>query len=95
MRGTNDPQDHLFAYFSPESRVPVEHPLRRIKQHAEAALARISKELDALYSHTGRPSIAPERLLKGQLLMALYTLRSDRQFCEQLNLTCCFDGFWT
>lgn len=93
MRGTIDPQAHLFAYFSPESRVPAEHPLRRIKQHAEAALCRIAKELDGLYSHTGRPSIAPERLLKGQLLMALYTLRSDRQFCEQLNYNLLFRWF--
>jgi len=93
MRGTIDPQGHLFCYFSPESRVPSGHPLRAIKQHAEVALARIGKELDGLYARTGRPSIAPERLLKGQLLMALYTLRSDRQFCEQLNYNLLYRWF--
>ena len=74
MRGTIDPQAHLFSYFSPESRVPAGHPLRAIKGHADAALARISAELEALYSHTGRPSIAPERLLKGQLLSSMVSL---------------------
>ena len=93
MRGTIDPQGHLFCYFSPESRVPADHPLRAIRRHADTALARISAELEALYSHTGRPSIAPERLLKGQLLMALYTLRSDRLFCEQLNYNLLFRWF--
>ncbi|MGH9579614.1 MAG: IS5 family transposase, partial [Terriglobales bacterium] len=93
MRGTIDPQDHLFCYFSPASRVPAEHPLRAIKGFAEVALARVSAELEALYSHTGRPSIAPERLLKGQLLIALYSVRGDRQFCEQLNYNLLFRWF--
>jgi len=93
MRGMIDPQGHLFSYLSPESRIPAGHPLRALKGHAEAALTAVSKELDALYSHTGRPSIAPERLLKGQLLIALYSLRSDRQFCEQLDYNLLFRWF--
>jgi transposase len=64
--------------------VPADHPLRGVKKLADRALGAISAELDGLYSATGRPSIAPERLLKGQLLIALYSVRSDRQFCEQL-----------
>lgn len=93
MRGRVEPQGALFSYFSPESRVPADHPLRSIKTHAEAALRAISPELAALYAETGRPSIAPERLLKGQLLMALYSIRSDRAFCEQLDYNLLFRWF--
>lgn len=70
---------------SPDARVPADHPLRSTKAYAEAALSRINVELDALYGSTGRPSIPPERRLKGQLLIALYSIRSDRAFCEQLD----------
>ncbi len=93
MRGPLDPQSSMFHYFSPESRVPADHPLRRVKQLADRALSAISADLDALYSSTGRPSIPPERLLKGQLLIALYSIRSDRQFCEQLNYNILFRWF--
>jgi len=93
MRGQLDPQSSMFHYFSPESRVPVEHPLRKVKKLADRALSAISVELDTLYSETGRPSIPPERLLKGQLLIALYSIRSDRQFCEQLNYNILFRWF--
>jgi transposase len=85
MRGQADAQGRMFFYFSPADRVPPSHPLRAIKARADAALSAIGKDLDALYSHTGRPSISPERLLKGQLLIALYSIRSDRAFCEQLD----------
>src|SRR5512145_317141 len=93
MRGQVDPQATMFHYFSAESRVPAEHPLRRVKKLAERALGAISGELGMLYSTTGRPSIAPERLLKGQLLIALYSIRSDRQFCEQLDYNILFRWF--
>lgn len=93
MRGQLDPQSSMFHYFSPESRVPVEHPLRKVKKLADRALSAISAELDTLYSETGRPSIPPERLLKGQLLIALYSIRSDRQFCEQLDYNILFRWF--
>lgn len=93
MRGDVDPQSHLFAYFSPDARVPGDHPLRSIKAYAEAALERIDGELDALYGATGRPSIPPERLLKGQLLIALYSIRSDRAFCEQLDYNLLYRWF--
>ena len=93
MRGELDPQGHMFSYFSPESRVPVEHPLRGIKAHTDRVLKGLSGELDALYATTGRPSIPPERLLKGQLLMALYTVRSDRLFCQMLDYNILFRWF--
>jgi transposase len=93
MRGEVDPQSALFSYLSPEQRVPAEHPLRSIKAYADAALVAISGEFAALYGATGRPSIPPERLLKGQLLIALYSIRSDRAFCEQLDYNLLFRWF--
>lgn len=93
MRGELNPQGKMFSYFSPESRVPVEHPLRSIKAHTDRVLKELSGELDALYSETGRPSIPPERLLKGQLLIALYSVRSDRLFCQMLDYNILFRWF--
>jgi transposase len=93
MRGEADPQSALFSYFSPESRVPPDHPLRAIKTDTDAVLKEISADLGALYSSTGRPSIPPERLLKGQLLIALYSVRSDRQFCQMLDYNILFRWF--
>jgi transposase len=93
MRGQVEPQGQMFSYFSPESRVPPDHPLRSIKAHTDRVLKELSGELDALYSETGRPSIPPERLLKGQLLIALYTVRSDRLFCQMLDYNILFRWF--
>ena len=93
MRGQLDPQSVMFTYFSPESRVPPEHPLRRIKVHADAVLGSMNEEFDRLYSSTGRPSIPPERLLKASLLIALYSVRSDRMFCEMLDYNILFRWF--
>lgn len=78
---------------SPEPRVPTNHPLRRIKKLADEALAKLSPVFDEMYSTTGRPSIPPERLLKATLLIALYTVRSERQFCEQLDYNLLFRWF--
>jgi transposase len=93
MRGHIDSQSHLFSYFSPEARVPAEHPLRSIKAYTESALKQIRPLLDGLYSQIGRPSIPPERLLKAQLLIALYSVRSDRLFCETLDYNILFRWF--
>ena len=93
MRGEVDPQSSMFHYFSVESRIPADHPLRPVKKLADAALSAISAELDGLYAKTGRPSIPPERLLKAQLLIAFYSVRSDRQFCEQLDYNLLFRWF--
>jgi len=93
MRGEVDRQGALFSYISLERRVPEDHPLRRIKQQVDTVLASMSVELAQMYSHTGRPSVAPERLLKASLLMALYTVRSDRLFCETLDYNLLFRWF--
>ena len=93
MRGHHDPQHFLFTYVSPESRVPADHPLRTIKVYADAALKELSSTFSEMYSHTGRPSIPPERLLKSQLLIALYSVRSDRLFCETLDYNMLFRWF--
>lgn len=83
----------MFSIVSPERRVPTDHPLRRIKAQADEILSGMSSTFGAMYSKTGRPSIPPERLLKSQLLMAFYSVRSDRQFCEQLDYNLLFRWF--
>ncbi len=93
MRGADDKQASMFSVVSPERRIPAEHPLRRIKATADEILHSLSSTFDAMYSKTGRPSIPPERLLKCQILMALYSVRSDRQFCEQLDYNLLFRWF--
>ncbi len=93
MRGVVPPQDSLFSYFSIEERIPAEHPLRAIKTQADAVLASMNASLEAMYADGGRPSIAPERLLKATLLIALYTVRSERLFCEQLSYNMLFRWF--
>ena len=93
MRGHQDPQASMFSYFSPEARVPATHPLRSIKGYADAALQSLNRDFDELYASTGRPSIPPERLLKASLLIALYSVRSDRLFCEMLDYNILFRWF--
>ena len=83
----------MLCLMSPESRVPQAHPLRRIRALADSVLSELSPVLDAMYASTGRPSVPPERLLKSMLLMALYTVRSERQFCEQLDYNLLFRWF--
>src|SRR5712691_5806715 len=93
MRGHVDPQSGLFVYFSVEERIPAEHPLRRVKVQVDAVLGSMSPQFDAMYAEVGRPSIAPERLLKASLLIALYSVRSDRLFCEMLDYNILFRWF--
>jgi len=93
MRGNEEKQGYMFSYISPDARVAKNHPLRKIKEMAEIALKKLSPIFDKMYSHTGRPSIAPETLLKSQLLMALFSVRSDRQFCEMLYYNSLFLWF--
>jgi transposase len=93
MRGENTKQSSMLILMSPETRVPATHPLRSIKKLADAALVRLSPVFDQMYSTNGRPSIPPERLLKSMLLMALYTVRSERLFCEQLDYNLLFRWF--
>jgi transposase len=93
MRGRASNQSSMICLVSPERQVPAEHPLREIKRLVENALRRLSPMFDAMYAATGRPSVPPEQLLKGSLLMALYTVRSERQFCEQLQYNLLFRWF--
>lgn len=93
MRGTDTKQATMLSLQSPDHRVPAEHPLRRIKLLADAALKELSPTFDAMYSDVGRRSIPPERLLKATLLMAFYTVRSERLFCEQLGYNLLFRWF--
>jgi transposase len=83
----------MLAFIDLESRVPAHHPLRTIKGLADAALAALSPEFDRMYADVGRPSIPPERLLKASLLIALYTVRSERAFCEELDFNLLFRWF--
>lgn len=93
MRGSQPSQSGMFSYVSAESRVPQDHPLRRIKRLADKALYRLSADFDAMYSRMGRPSIPPEWLLKAQILIALHSIRSDRLFCEALDYNILFRWF--
>jgi transposase len=93
MRGENSTQGHMFTYLSPEQRVPADHPLRAIKESADQVLKELSSTFRAMYSQVGRPSIPPERLLKAQVLIALYSIRSDRLFCETLDYNILFRWF--
>lgn len=93
MRGENTKQSSMLMLMSPETRVPATHPLRAIKKLADAALVQLSAVFDEMYASGGRPSIPPERLLKSMLLIALYTVRSERQFCEQLDYNLLFRWF--
>ena len=83
----------MLAYVDLDARVPADHPLRTIKKLADQALAALSGSFDRMYAQGGRPSIPPERLLKASLLIPLYSIRSERQFCEQLEYNLLFRWF--
>jgi transposase len=93
MRGNDNQQEAMFSYVSMEKRVPEDHPLRRVRAMTDAALQRMSPQLDGLYAPLGRPSIAPERLLRALLLQALYSVRSERQLMERLDYDLLFRWF--
>src|SRR5574338_1056672 len=93
MRGQDSQQAGMFSYLSPEERVPATHPLRPIRQYVDTALTALSPKLEQLYARTGRPSIAPERLLRALLLQVLYSLRSERLLMEELQYNLLFRWF--
>jgi transposase len=93
MRGDDERQDGMFSYISAEKRVPEDHPLRPIRAMVDEALSRMSGDFDALYSRVGRPSIAPERLLRALLLQLFYGIRSERLLIEQLDYNLLFRWF--
>lgn len=93
MRGENTNQSAMFSMIAPEQRVPLEHPLRAIKKMADAELKRLSPVFSRMYSKTGRPSLPPERLLKSMLLIAFFSVRSERLFCEALEYNLLYRWF--
>ena len=93
MRGTEEIQDSMFSYISAEQRVPKDHPLRPVRKILDESLKRLSEEFEGMYSSTGRPSIAPEKLLRALVLQALYTVRSERMLMEQLDYNLLFRWF--
>src|SRR3989442_1407874 len=93
MRGEVERRVGMLTLVQPEQRIPADHPIRRIKALADGELRQLSPIFERMYAERGRPSIPPERLLKACLLIALYSLRSERQFCEQLNYNLLFRWF--
>jgi transposase len=93
MRGSDERTESLFSYVSCEARVPPDHPLRPIRAIVDEALEVLSGEFTKLYASTGRPSIAPEKLLRALLLQAFYSVRSERQLMEQLDYNLLFRWF--
>ena len=93
MRGADGQTAALFSYVSCEARVPAAHPLRRIRAVVDEALEVLSPDFDAIYAPSGRPSIAPEKLLRALLLQAFYSVRSERQLMEQLDYNLLFRWF--
>lgn len=93
MRGRRDPQPSLFYAIDVEARIRPDHPLRPIKAAVDRILAGLSDRFDAAYSDTGRPGVPPERLIKALLLMALYSVRSERQVCERIDTDLLFRWF--
>jgi transposase len=93
MRGEDGRSGRLFSYVDLEARVPAQHPLRAIRGIVNEALAGLSPEFEALYSHTGRPGIAPERLLRALLLQAFYSIRSERRLMQELEYNLLYRWF--
>ncbi len=93
MRGHDEQTHDMFSYLSPEQRVPADHPLRAVRTLTDQALKTMSRRFASLYAKTGRPSIAPEHLLRALLLQVLYTVRSERLLMEELNDTLLFRWF--
>ncbi len=84
MRGSERQTGSLFSYVNLEERIPARHPLRKIKRVVDAALVTLDADFERLYAGEGRPSIAPERLLRARLTPILISIRSERQLMEQV-----------
>ena len=93
MRGEEQKQTAMYSYVTLAQRIPAEHPARAIRVLVDRALARMDAQLEQLYSTTGRPSIAPERLLRATLLIVLFSIRSERQLMEQMDYNLLFRWF--
>src|SRR5512144_1095131 len=86
VRGPDTSQDTLFSYGSLEDKIPADYALRPIRTLVDAVLRRLSTDFAKIYAPLGRPSIAPEKLLRALLLMVLYSIRSERRLMEELVL---------
>ena len=93
MRGKPKQQLAMLTSLSTEDLIPKDHPIRRIRKVIDEVLVELDGDLDAMYSRIGRPSVPPEQLLKATILMALYSVRSERAFCERLNYDLLFKWF--
>jgi transposase len=93
MRGSTDPQLAMLTTLSTEELVPVDHPIRKIRVVVDAVLAELDPVFDGMYAAGGRHSVPPETLLKSTVLMAMYSIRSERAFCERLNYDLLFKWF--
>jgi transposase len=93
MRGTPERQLAILTTLSPEDLIPADHPIRRIRRVVDVVLGELDDEFDAMYASSGRPSVPPEQLLKATVLMAMYSIRSERAFCERLNYDLLFKWF--
>ena len=93
MRGTDKTSGSLFSYVDLKERIPPQHPLRKIRQVVNDALASLDAEFEALYTDFGRPSIPPERLIRASLLQILFSVRSERQLMEQMDYNLMFRWF--
>lgn len=93
MRGTDEASGSLFSYVDLEARIPARHPLRKIRQVVNEALASLDADFESLYTDFGRPSIAPERLIRASLIQILFSVRSERQLMEQMQYNLLFRWF--
>jgi len=93
MRGDHEQPAPMWSYLSPEQRIPQDHPLRPLRTLVDAVLKDLSPRFSRLYAKTGRPSVAPERLLRALLLQVLYSIRSERQLMEQLDYNLLYRWF--
>ena len=93
MRGNSDPQLAMLTSVSTEDLIPPDHPIRRIRVVVDAVLAELDPIFDEMYATGGRRSVPPEVLLKSTVLMAMYSIRSERAFCERLNYDLMFKWF--
>ena len=93
MRGTDQQQNHVFSYISPEQRVRKDHPLRPIRTMVDEILRQLSPQFQKMYAKVGRPSIPPEQLLRAQLLQILYSVRSERLLMEEMDYNILFRWF--
>src|SRR5579862_6311118 len=93
MRGIDYQQADMFSYLSPEERVRKDHPLRAVRAMTDEILREMSSVFDSMYARGGRPSIAPEKLLRAQLLQMLYSVRSERLLMEEMDYNLLFRWF--